>query len=1300
MYKICATKRDLDIIDRKLYRFIPDLWEVNVASKGIYQLKYEDGQYNLYSNGEQTTLFIPNISLIRGCVYEGQQVTVELTDDSLKRYIGTLIQINQDGEKAISKSVVFSDSQCSLKSPSQEYADNRLVREEDIIRPEQVSVYYDPRYLSIEHVKTNGIEILPLQFIPEYIERLPGDNMSSEVQKTQACKAVTCSKGDRVVVTKKEGVEYDIVITKVTDYSSLETILLNHDDVLEFDVNQTVFIEFQIPIETYTLYAHCGEIHTETASLTVNATVDGKTAQLVRGACDSSGNYSVTTSQIQVKPGQIVQIEVEADCEIGSPSVYSPSIRNLITNLEIEPITISSDSQTWTGSFIMPKADCLLSPKVKYILHDGGQEDINPLFYLTVKSSDLASVVVNNTEYDLTNGPVTMLCDVADVSWELLDGYLSKVDIYSTQNPSAVFHSEVGFITHKAYVLSCDTTIEISLQQVDCKYKSFRGKIDSLDKGKKWNSSNSILNVSGNVPQKTYYVDTNVQIGDSGEPSHFEGTEVEEVVFYNPANSFYIHPKAFKKCKHLKSIDLSKSSNIRVKEEAFWGSFSLSDFKNTQAISELGEYSFTNTDLPSFTYGHDLLQIPDYTFMNCRDLADVDYESSSSLESVGKLAFDNCRKLKHAVFPKSLSKIGDQCFGENAFRSIHTNPAYEVRTLDNTESCIFNVDSIQYQNGMTIIPQYAFEFCKNIEEIHLPHSITLIDKGAFLACQNISHFTSPGLKVVHEKAFGDTWIEGIESDKLESTASIVSNHSMAHKLYKVPSTTGIYFDKTAASLGGLTPNHTVCTYISPKTDNSVLILYKCNEHQKGGIGVGRYMHPIHPNTISISPYAFSGNYDFGNIGYYADARWDESDVPIDGKLEYIGRAAFYDNQRLMTFRFPNKGTTSFLGDHAFYGCKRLSEVLNFKQQPITRIEDYTFYNCGDNKYGIGGATDAGYNNLDFYIPNTVTSIGKYAFAKCPQLMSIANLATCNITSIDEGAFEGCFQNSTWIASTNKQIAIFTTALVCAVACIVVGGVEAGGYFANNAIGQLTWYPHTFETGVFVEHVIAGVEAGAAAGVYGGTNGASSWSALRNKTAEVFLPKTISIGKNTFKDCTHLGSITFNYKMNEIPDQAFYNCQRLHTVLFAQDSFRVDSQETHQMVYPNITTIGEGAFYNCNLDSLAVSTLLYNAVTVKKNAFKGCQAAAKGLVIIPKSVQTLEEGSLAFGGDCMYAFLSEVPPANVSSNAISGDSYIHVKFGSRSAYQQKFPHISSSRIIEHAANDEVWTILKTKQGYEI
>jgi hypothetical protein len=74
---------------------------------------------------------------------------------------------------------------------------------------------------------------------------------------------------------------------------------------------------------------------------------------------------------------------------------------------------------------------------------------------------------------------------------------------------------------------------------------------------------------------------------------------------------------------------------------------------------------------------------------------------------------------------------------------------------------------------------------------------------------------------------------------------------------------------------------------------------------------------------------------------------------------------------------------NYLGKGAFYGCSRLSEIFNFRQQPITKILDYTFYNCGTNKYGLGASTDAGYSNLDFYIPDTTTEIGDYAFANCP-----------------------------------------------------------------------------------------------------------------------------------------------------------------------------------------------------------------------------------------------------------------------------------------------------------------------------
>jgi hypothetical protein len=58
------------------------------------------------------------------------------------------------------------------------------------------------------------------------------------------------------------------------------------------------------------------------------------------------------------------------------------------------------------------------------------------------------------------------------------------------------------------------------------------------------------------------------------------------------------------------------------------------------------------------------------------------------------------------------------------------------------------VDSLEFKNGMTELPEYAFEYCKNIKEVYLPASINLIKKGAFLECDNLKYFASPGLKMI------------------------------------------------------------------------------------------------------------------------------------------------------------------------------------------------------------------------------------------------------------------------------------------------------------------------------------------------------------------------------------------------------------------------------------------------------------------------------------------------------------------------------------------------------------------------
>jgi hypothetical protein len=206
----------------------------------------------------------------------------------------------------------------------------------------------------------------------------------------------------------------------------------------------------------------------------------------------------------------------------------------------------------------------------------------------------------------------------------------------------------------------------------------------------------------------------------------------------------------------------------------------------------------------------------------------------------------------------------------------------------------------------------------------LPASITKIESKAFRSCNNLKHFVSPGLQIIERGAFEETWVEGTTSDNTELVEEGTTYGEP--NLYKKKGTTGIFFDVPGTSLGGLNKNHTMCTYISPTIDNTKLILYKCNNKQTGGTGIGRYGYSLHHKTVSIAPYAFSGNYDFGNIGCYSDIN---ARVSVD-KLNYIGECAFKDNSRLTSFRFPKQGRVSYLGPYAFCNCKRLSEIFNFK----------------------------------------------------------------------------------------------------------------------------------------------------------------------------------------------------------------------------------------------------------------------------------------------------------------------------------------------------------------------------------
>ena len=120
------------------------------------------------------------------------------------------------------------------------------------------------------------------------------------------------------------------------------------------------------------------------------------------------------------------------------------------------------------------------------------------------------------------------------------------------------------------------------------------------------------------------------------------------------------------------------------------------------------------------------------------------------------------------------------------------------------------------------------------------------------------------------------------------------------------------------------------------------------------------------------------------------------------KVTSIGRDAFYVCSGLTSVTIPNSVTS--IGYEAFEGCIGLKKVIVKDIAAWCGIK-FDYYDSNPLYYAKHIYSDEDTEITNLIIPNSVTSIGSYAFDGCSGLTSVT--IPNSVTSIGNYAFSGC-----------------------------------------------------------------------------------------------------------------------------------------------------------------------------------------------------------------------------------------------------------------------------------------------------
>ena len=464
----------------------------------------------------------------------------------------------------------------------------------------------------------------------------------------------------------------------------------------------------------------------------------------------------------------------------------------------------------------------------------------------------------------------------------------------------------------------------------------------------------------------------------------------------------------------------------------------------TYRVTSIGDSAFRKCSMTSVTIPNSVTTIGSYAFVDCNSLTNMVVESGNpkydsrnncnaiietssntlmagckntiipnNVTSIGEGAFSGCSGLTSITIPNSVTSIGGSAFcGCSGLTSITIpNSVTSIEsaafgycsgltsiTIPNSVTSIgawtfaycSGLTSVIIGNGMTYIGMYAFQYCSGLTSVTIPNSVTSISAGAFSGCSALNSVTiSNSVKYIATGVFsGCSKLTSVHISDLEAWCKIWFGDNWANPLYYA--------------------HH---LYLGDKEITDLVI----------------------PNSVTdIREYAFSGCSGLTSVsipnsvtsigaGAFSDCS-SLTSVSIPNSVTSIGAGAFSYCSSLTSVTIPNSVTT--IGSYAFYECSSLTSVTIGNS--VSNIGKNAFLYCSMtsvhisdleawckilfNNYGANPLSHHLYLGdeeiKDLVIPNSVTTIGDFAFYGCSGLTSVT--IPNSVTSIGESSFERCY----------------------------------------------------------------------------------------------------------------------------------------------------------------------------------------------------------------------------------------------------------------------------------------------------